>query len=156
MSRAIQFQEDPRCLQIWVMTARMFSADAVLVHPPRPKHGGQRLMVRKGSTFQAADMGSCPRPAAKIRAELLSLGRLKENQDGTLTLTEHIVFASPSQEANVVHGESKSGWSSWRLASHRGPSLKEVIERRDEAELFYYEKPERVVEVSREGLIRVH
>jgi hypothetical protein len=98
---------------------------------------------------QATEMGSCPRSVAKIRAELLGLGRLRDNKDGTLTLTEDVVFASPSQAANVVHGESKNGWLFWRLGDYRGPSLGEADQmgRRGEADLIYYEKPVEAVEI---------
>ncbi len=147
--KAVPFVEDPQRLQVWMLTAGMAAAEAVLVHPPRTKGGGQQIMVLKGSMLQEEEKDSCSRSVANIRARLISFGKLKDRRDGTLYLNEHIVFASPSQAANVVHGESKNGWLFWRLGSHHGPSLDEVteMERRGETELIYYEKPEGVIEI---------
>jgi len=110
-------------------------------------------MVLKGSVVQSSHLDSCPRNAERIRKRLISLGKMKKTHDGMMLLEEDIVFGSPSQAANVVHGESKNGWLFWKLGHRTGASLSKAREqdREGHIKLLYYEKPEGVYEVRSEG-----
>jgi hypothetical protein len=84
---------------------------------------------------------------------LISLGKMKKTGDGMMLLEEDIVFGSPSQAANVVLGESKNGWLSWKLGHSAGASLSKAREqdREGHIKLLFYEKPEGVYQVGSEG-----
>jgi len=106
-------------------------------------------MVLKGSALQTFETDSCPRNAERIRKSLIGLGKVRRTTDGMMILEEDILFGSPSQAANVVHGESKNGWLFWKLGSHSGPSLTEARQRDHEGriKLVYYQKPRGISEV---------
>jgi hypothetical protein len=143
------FPADCKGLQIWRLNAGGACANAVLIHPPRPQGSGQQIMVLAGSMIQGFEVDSCPKGASKIRAMLFGLGKVVRRPDGFRYLNEHVVFASPSQAANVVHGESKSGWLFWRLGNHWGMSLGDAVKRARAGafSLAYYERPRGACEV---------
>src|SRR4051812_21206382 len=108
---AVQFQFDPDRLQIWTFYTKYITADAVLIYPSRSIREHQNMMILKGSTFQRREVKSLRRNVKKVRQSLYSLGKV--HGESVWSLSEHVVFDSPSLAAGVVSGNEKDGWEVW-------------------------------------------
>ena len=155
MATPIIFPDDRKLLQTWNLVTGQTYADAVLIHPPRGKHEGQKIMVLKGSKVRGGETKSCPRYAKDLRRRLFSLGEVEHYYEDW-RLTADIVFDCPSAAACVVLGKSSNGWDYWRLKDDCGPSLDEVEEGRQRILRAYYERPQDSVDIPSDNSRRQH
>lgn len=82
------------------------------------------FLVHAGSTAAAKDQGSLTTPQLRHRRNLRdSLGFVPEN--GHLRVTRDVLFASPSQAADVLQGHSVNGADVWVTAD--GMSYNQVV-----------------------------
>lgn len=85
----------------------------------------QGFIVISGSRALADEQPSIPRGFKEIRAELITSGVLKR-ENNTLVFTQDSSFSSPSTAAGVVLGRNANGRTEWK--DQHGQTLKEIQE----------------------------
>jgi hypothetical protein len=119
MSNSVVFPEDRNGLQTWIFNAGEASADAVLIHPPRPSRDGQQIMVLKGSMLQNYETSSCSKTAVEIRKHLLKIGTIVVAETGSYFLAEDVIFGN-RYSSGKLRPRRKQRWTAVLETRQRG------------------------------------